>query len=170
MTCTELHERLDAHLDGDLPPEQSAALAGHASTCAECRAELALARRVHRELREMGSALCPEVVFEATLTRVASLERPRAPRPPVAGRARSHWRVAVGGCVLLGALVLGVLRFPSAPSEPMYSHEEIAEAHRQVELAFALVGRAGLDAGLYLHDTVMGEHVVPPLQRHLGAP
>jgi anti-sigma factor RsiW len=170
MTCTDLHEQLDAHLDGDLPPEHSAALAGHTATCAECAAELALARRVHRELRELSPALCPEGVFEATLARVAVLERPRAPRAPVPGRARPRWRVAVGGVVLLGALALGALRFLSAPAEPTYSPEEIAEAHRQVELAFALVGRAGLDAGLYLQDAVMGERVVAPLQRHLGAP
>jgi anti-sigma factor RsiW len=178
MTCLDLHDHLDAHLDGELAPEQAAALEAHAAGCTACAAELALAGRLQLALHDSPPAPCPDAVFDAALARIASLERERAPvgvhapardRTPLPRLARPRWRVVVATMTVAAALALGALPFLGRTAEPTFSAEEIAEARRQVELAFSLVGDAGRDAGLFLHDNVVGPKVVTPIRRNMSA-
>lgn len=170
MTCSQFHDQLDQYLDGDAELEPSAAqLKAHAAACERCAAEWNLALCIRHTLGEMPAPACPDPVFEAALERIALLDRNSRSRPPVRRAARSH-RYATFVFSSLAVLLLAVSVVLLRPVEPTYSDEEIAEARRQVEFAFALVGETGRSTGLFLHDVMLTPDEATPRQRRLPTP
>ena len=91
-----LRERLSAYLDGELAPDDAAALERHLATCPECRDDLAGLREVRALLRALPSpalprsfALPPSTAPQAS--RPPAVVRPlpdRSARAATSGRAR----------------------------------------------------------------------------------
>jgi anti-sigma factor RsiW len=165
MSHVHIDHQIEAYLDGELNPGLAAALEAHAGTCDRCTAELGLARRIRAELRATPAVTCPDVVLEAARARASTLRRDR---PPVRVALRRRWRQLAAGAALL-AVALGTLYLHGAAPEQAYTAEDVAEARRQVEMAFALVGEAMHEAGTTLHQEIFAEQVFEPMRRSLGA-
>src|SRR5437868_1174463 len=93
MTCTEARALLPAHIYGDLPIEETAALAEHLRGCLDCRAEVTALTGVRSAL---GTMPTPAVRVD-----VSALFN------TLAGRQVRRWRrLAVGGAAIAAGLLL----------------------------------------------------------------
>ena len=103
MTCTELTAKLDDYVDGHLQPADSATLAAHIESCADCRKLLDSELRLRESLKDYGESSMPQpdaAFFDCTLLQVAQ----RGTR-----RQRNRWvMTGVGGTIAAG-LVLWML-------------------------------------------------------------
>ncbi len=101
-SCTDVRAALQAYVDGDLSPEQAAALKRHLAGCSSCRAELARAQAVVTALKTW-----PLVPEPPQLTgRIMAQVSPRLDAP----RFRLHWSDLVislsGAALVFGAMLL----------------------------------------------------------------
>ena len=96
-------ERLSAHLDGELPPEDAAALQAHLESCDSCREELAAIRLASAALAELPDVEAPRS-FALTPEHVA---RPAV--PPQAVRSVNSGLRLTGGALAAALAVLLVL-------------------------------------------------------------
>lgn len=90
-----LRERLSAYLDGELAPDDVAALERHLATCAECRDELAGLREVRTLLRALPQPALPRS-FVLPETTARSAPRTPAPTPLPTASVRARPRRANG--------------------------------------------------------------------------
>ena len=98
MACID-EKKLSAYLDGELPPEESAALEEHLARCAACREELSRLAFVSEALETLDGAE-PDPYFAPRLKRLAVAERGR-------GWARRAFVPAAAAAAAALSLVLG---------------------------------------------------------------
>jgi predicted anti-sigma-YlaC factor YlaD len=96
VECARSQEAVSARLDGELDPEESAALDVHLAGCADCRLAEARLVRVHRLVRVRQAPAVPDLT-QAILSRY---------RPPSPGRG--EWVRYGLAAVALTELVLAV--------------------------------------------------------------
>ena len=101
------HERLSAYLDGELPPEERAAVEAHLAACPDCASFLAELRAVDDAAASLP-AEAPEGYFEGFPARVLARLEPRRPvekpwRPPA-------WTWAAAAVLLLAVVTPLTLR------------------------------------------------------------
>jgi anti-sigma factor (TIGR02949 family) len=167
VTCDEALSLLDPWLDGDLPPEEAGRLRAHLDRCPACAAELALARRIQRELRALPQPDCPpeliqrvvrtgrgEVVPFPSRTRMARTMRMRITA------AAAVLALAVGG----GSLFLHLQQQQQRQPSP----EQVAQATRDARLALAYLGKVTRKAGLDVRDEVLEKRLVVPAARSVS--
>lgn len=170
LACAECEPLIEAYLDGELAAAETAGLESHLAHCAACTGELALARRVRDELRELPLVACPPAVSRAALHYAAA-------HPPLGERLRRFWsrrRVWQPAFVMVLVAALGVAYYrlagpavapPPAPP-PAYSSAEIARAEVELKLAFAYLGEIG-DKARDSFGTEVEQRVVVPLSRSI---
>ena len=88
MCCLDKQMELQAYVDGDLKPEQTALLEAHLAGCDDCRADLARLQAVVAALETWPLVDEPA----ETAARVMARVRPRSTPP----RFRLHWRDKIG--------------------------------------------------------------------------
>lgn len=187
VTCGRVREWLDPFLDGDLARPEEEALEAHLPDCPDCRAELAMARRLREAVREgLPLLTCPPEVTTEVMARVA---REAADAPPAGPARRLAGRLPtwLGGGALRPALVAAALLLlvlaapllyrsvvPSGSEEPAgvaeapsapYSPEEVAEAEEQARLVLAYVGSVGREAARAVQEDVLEAGIGRPAQR-----
>jgi len=100
MTCAELDTRLDAYLDGDLPPAEHVAVENHLATCSACAALhtdlVALRERARAVPREVPPPPAVWAALERLTTRDSRLSTRAAPRSPW-----SPWHLAAAAVLLV---------------------------------------------------------------------
>lgn len=96
-------ENLSAYYDGELPPQERAALEAHLAACPECRAELAQLGTVSKMVKTHGLEPVPPALKEAVLGE---------PRP-----ARRPWLKPVLALSTAAAGVLIMLHLTETPDE-----------------------------------------------------
>lgn len=135
-------ERLEAWLDGDLPPADADAVAALVATDAAWAEAAATARHLRRMLVTAPHHQAPPGFADGVLARIGA--RPdRAAAPPLRHRVARWARFAAP--FVLAFLVVIATRWPQAQSGP--SAEEVAEARRQVEYTLALLSDIGARTG-----------------------
>jgi len=116
VTCAEVHDRLDAWIDGDLDTVEADAVETHVERCAACDMERRLAEEIRTELSGFPDFDPPD--------RVLSAVRGAAPAVAV---------LAVGVVLMLTVL-------PTRESgTPQYTDKEMARAAEETRLALAYV-------------------------------
>ncbi len=170
MTCTEVLERLEAYVDGDLAAAEAAAIEDHLEGCSACAAEHRLASAVRRELRALPELdATPAVLRE--ITRSAQRARFREPSRRVPTRRLAWTRLAAAmlATAMLGAgLWWGILR--QAPAEPsaIADPARVAQATEEARYALAYLTRVNRRAGLKLRDDLFVDRVAKPAARGLS--
>jgi anti-sigma factor RsiW len=77
-SCRNLSPMLDAHVDGELSPEQAVAVEAHAVDCASCGARLRLEQAMRSSLRRaVHQASAPTAAFQERLAQSLAAERER---------------------------------------------------------------------------------------------
>lgn len=153
-SCSDVLERLDAWIDGDLDDAEAAAIKGHVDQCESCRAEQLLAETVVAELRALPRFDVPERVLQAVRreTRPSLVERIRAFLEEYGIRPVPAF--AVVAAVVLMVLVISPWR---RTTEPQYTEQEIARAAAETRLALAYVGKIAHRAELRVKERVLDE-------------
>ncbi len=163
LTCCDVLDQLEAHLDGELAPTRLAAMTRHLRICAACADELAWARQVRGGLRGLPRLTCPPGLLETAaatgnsaastsepLADVVSLasRRPRSAVPETVAVRRDvrAWRpllaAAIGGlAVALTLLWVPGLSGPGAPTDATTQGADAATAG----VSMAEVAAAGVE-------------------------
>lgn len=128
MTCAANRELLSAYVDGELAPDEAAAIAGHLTTCADCAREYEAALGTVRALREgLVRHRAPDVLrarIRASL-REASLE----PAPKLRRPWRLPWR-ALAAAVVIAAASSGLTLLAAGRRAPAPSlADEVLTSH-----------------------------------------
>jgi len=82
MSCRKIAPMLDAHVDGELSPEQTVTVEAHAVDCEHCGARLRLEQSVRASLRRaVYQASAPTPAFQERLAQAFQAERERVATP-----------------------------------------------------------------------------------------
>ncbi len=169
MDCARAKEEFSALLDGELTPEESAAVRAHLAECSECLREMEQLKRVDHSFRSLGMKQAPanfeERVSAAFRPTVVQFRRP-------ALRHRSVWPLAFAAAAMLLVAVTAFLRTPgrggrfdvASESAPPAASPEIlavpaapqeAQSHETAPTApkSARAPAAPVEAGLNEQDT-----------------
>jgi len=136
MNCAATRERLSAYVDGELPPDEAAAVAEHLTSCAACALEYEAVLKTVRTLREgLVRHRAPDVLR----ARVRAALRDQQPDGVVAAPApiarRREWRVrwstaAAALAIAVGSSGLTMVAAGRGPSsEPPAVAEEVLASH-----------------------------------------
>lgn len=161
-------ERLEAFLDGTLPPDEHAAVARVLAGDADGQDDLFLARRIRDTLRAWPEPSCPPHVTEAVLAQTRRAARDdRRDRVQAALRARwtMLWQPALAMAVLL--LVVWTATLVGRPPEP--SRAEVEQALAEVQWTLAYLSEVGRQTGRAVRQDVLSERVVSPVQDAFNA-
>ena len=123
MKCEDIKELLTEYLDGELPPEDAAAVEEHTAGCDACRAELDALRQTTALLQSLPKADAPAGLAENV---TASLDREIA----IHRRAALMRWMHVGGWMSAAAAIIIVIQLaPWQPprKSPTPSHRTTAE-------------------------------------------
>lgn len=102
MTCAANRELLSAYVDGELPPDRAAAIAGHLTTCADCAREYEATLRTVRTLREGLVRYRAPDVLRARIH--GALREDQVDDAPAARRSwRVPWRSLAAGVAIAAA-------------------------------------------------------------------
>ncbi|MDZ7338438.1 MAG: zf-HC2 domain-containing protein [candidate division KSB1 bacterium] len=161
---------LDAYLDGELSRRERRQVEAHVRTCPRCRATLDGHRQLHAKLRTIPVLSCPEEV----IARVQARCTPQVVRRwHAAINPRLGWRLGVVAATAAVALLILLWRKPWQPPPygegPPYTEEQVLQARRDVELAFAYVHHALRLSERTLEEEVLPRQVVKPLKRGVAA-
>ncbi len=171
MACTDLLERLEAHVDGDLAAAEVAEVEAHLEDCPACTAEYRLAAVVRRELRALPELAAPPAIL-SEITREVERARFRGPRRmarrgvrPVPGHRRPVWAslaaALFAAVVVAASLWRGPLTLPgelTATADPAV----VARATEEARYALAYLTRVNRRAGLKLRDDLFVDRLARP--------
>ncbi|MFQ5511204.1 MAG: anti-sigma factor family protein [Candidatus Krumholzibacteriia bacterium] len=161
--CLWTRERIDTFLDGELGGDELATLQSHVDVCAECRRELARARRVLHELHELPDLYCPDEVVE---TSMAGLEE--TPHRAVRGLLRRWFGGALRPALASAFVVLvaaSAFYVANRVRQPALSPEEVASAEAELKWTLAYIGDVGRRAGMIAAGEAFEAGMVVPVQR-----
>ena len=163
-----MDDRVEAYLDGALPPDEHIAFERQLRADAAWQAELRLARQVRRSLRGLPQPSCPPQVTQAVLA-----EAQHRRRAAQAARwdtwlerfRQQFWQPALA----MGVLVLLVMTATLLGRPPAPQHDpEVAQALADVQWTLAYLSEVGRQTGEAVREEVLEEHVVTPVQRAIG--
>ncbi len=179
--CRWARERIEAHLDNELSPEDAGKLENHLKTCTPCAAEWSLARQVQQSLRSLPEMPCPERVLSTVASRISSEEAPD--RKSLGQRLTGlRWRTlrpaafAAAMSLVIAASVFIAHKQRSrvasyAPGETRLevNEEALALAEAEIKWTFAYIGEIGRRTGFTLRDRAIYSNVVVPVQHAVEA-
>ncbi len=148
--------RLEAYMDGDLPPDELAAFERALAASDAWRAQHDLAARIQSTLRTTTPAEASPRLTRAILQR-ARRERwrewRRDARTAIALRLRAAWQpaVALAGIALLATVVL---LYPNGPAQPPAQEASVEQALADVKWTLGYVSKAGRKAGDSVQDAI----------------
>ncbi len=167
IDCSSAETLIEAYLDDEIAAGDRAAFETHLARCESCTGDLALARRIQGELRELPPLACPPAVSRKVLDHAAA-------HPPWSQRLRSWWSVKLWqpafALLLAAALGVGYWRLSEPPPPPdasPYSEAEIARAEAELKLALAYLGDISQKASDSF-GTELGNRVLAPVGRSLA--
>ncbi|MCB1037408.1 MAG: zf-HC2 domain-containing protein [Acidobacteria bacterium] len=143
--CDSALEAIDPYLEGDLGEAQAGRLEAHLASCASCRHELELARKVLEGLRALPELHCPPGVA----SRVAFLSR--SPR-----RSSSRWAWLASAAALAAAALAASLFLETSPPGP---DPRLAQAEHEARIALTVLDSINRKAAVSLRDQVLKEQV-----------
>jgi anti-sigma factor RsiW len=185
--CFRVLNRIDPYLDGELDAREVAAFEEHVAGCAACRDELALARAVLGELRDLPGLECPRRVVESAAERCEagrtgsgrSTARRRLTRRIAdwfRGPGVPAFRPAMAVMVLVIAAVsvFVVSRHGQSPfhqaREEALTEQEIELAKLDAMLAFAYLGKYSRRTAEIVKEEVIKQRVIEPLGDTIAQP
>lgn len=171
LSCEDVLERVEAFVDGELPPDETPLMEVHLNSCRLCAEEVAFAREMQVSLRSFHKMDCPDRVVEAVYRHIG-LESDQVSAPVV--RQSSMWervrlwfsspRLAPALGLTVVVVIAGVwLLKPAADHEP--SAAEVDAAKRQVEWTLAYLGSVNEKVTAVATGTAVQPYVVEPVQR-----
>lgn len=172
-----MDDRLEAYVDGDLPPDELQAFAAAMQVDPAWQAEVARARRVRAALKHLPQPACPPAVTHAVMVEVE--QRAQAARRQNWTRLIDRLLAATDGLLrpaltmaVLVALVVTAARLGAPSGElttarQLYTQAEVERAAVQVRWALGYLADVGETTGEAVQEEVLREHVTRPVQNAL---
>jgi anti-sigma factor RsiW len=117
MTCELWRDQIDAYVDGELPLDHEAEVAGHLRNCAGCNALAAETIQTKRAIAQAGRRYQPSSEFRAQIVRSIGARE---------SHARSFWLQLVLAAALIVIVAAGVLALRGRASD---LNRELADIH-----------------------------------------
>lgn len=170
LSCEDVLERIEAFVDGELPPDEAPLVEVHLNACRLCAEEVVFAREMQMSLRSIPHMDCPDRVIEAVYRHIEQESAPaRTPvisRPTLWDTIRSWFsspRLAPALGFAAVVVVAGVWLLKPGTKEP--SQAEIADAQRQVEWTLAYLGSVNEKVTAVATESAVQPYIVEPVQR-----
>jgi negative regulator of sigma E activity len=141
MGCTKIQEQLSAYLDGELTPDQAAAVETHLRVCVHCQEVFDELRLLISASQNLASASLKTDLWPAIQERVLTPEAPeklrhRRPALLTGWRPRFAWALALACVVLILFVMRKEPRIPIPQNPPAPAQNQLAaEAEADLDLA-----------------------------------
>ena len=157
LSCVEVNELIEQHVDGDLPEATVAVVADHLARCTSCAAEADLAAAISHELSRIPQFDVPDALLSTVHRQVAPDRQPE----PTNFRRFHHRPAAMLAAAAVVVLVAGVVLVGSRPPrDPQPTEAGVDRATDEARLAFALVAHATRRAEAEVMEGVLRERVL----------
>ena len=171
-----MDDRVEAFLDGDLPPEEAARFSAQRAAEPDWDAEVFLARRVRDGLRAFHQPVCPPDLTHAVLAAVRRVDRPGR-WAQLRAWVDLHWSTflqpSLGMALVAGLVVMASLfvqpEATTSPNAADVSSAEVQAALDEAKWALAYLSEVGRQTGRSVRHDVLENHVVAPVQEALEA-
>jgi len=166
FSCAEVHDRLDAWIDGDLETAEADAVETHVEHCAACDTERRLAEEIWTELSELPELDPPDRVMEVVRGETAPTigERARGLLDAIFARPAP----AVAAIAAIAVLMLAIVPLRQSETPPRYSVEEVERAAEETKLALAYVGGIARYAERQARQKVLSDDAVSGTLREIA--
>ncbi len=156
LQCTEVLERLEEWMDGDLDPEEGNAIEGHLEGCAECRREHRLAVDIQNGLRSFPVHTLPPGLADTALAAAQDIDSPTPSH-------RQWWRRS-GPAPILAAAAAAVfavvlIRPWHQPEPAVYTEQEVQRAVDETKLALSYISLVTRRAEVKVRDRAVSTTV-----------
>ena len=160
-TCDQVREHLEAFLEGDLAAHEATSIGTHLEDCADCAAQVQLAREIQQELRSLPEFDTPAPVLHSSLDQTVRQETRRS------GLARLWHRwpqpVWAGLAAAVLALVLGLgVVWQGGDGNEQPDAAALAQATAEARYALAKAGLLTRKAGQTIRDDALRDQIVVP--------
>jgi anti-sigma factor RsiW len=159
--CSNVLERIEPYLDGELGATERATFESHVLVCVDCGAELALARRLDMGLNAITLEACPPSVTAAVFAHAKANPHPK--RRPWWSLV---WRPALAGAVAAILLfITGYVGNNGKVSAPQYSRAELEQAREQAKWTLVFINQLSRSTAADLKRDVLEPEVSERLLR-----
>lgn len=174
-----LDTRVEAFVDGELPPDEQAAFERALADDDRWLDALAEAQHVRRGLKAHVPSPCPEALTQRILRAAAHTPRRPAPRKARAGRDRTASRrgpsrraTALGAAVLTCVLAASAVLWPArrAPEPPpldlamLHAEPDVQQALAEAKWTLAYLSDLGREAGTSVRRSAIVP-LMPPVEK-----
>jgi len=176
--CSDIQSRLSLLADGDLPPDQDAAIRAHLAECAECRGLVADLQQIRASARGLGPVTPPDHIWieVAGQVRLGSAPAPLLPARTRPSNAAWQWVGLAAALVLIatGAYVFrGTTETPASIVQSAGNANEAGSVEAvTTELGLAMAhyekAVAELERIAKTDDGTLDPVVAATLQRNIG--
>ncbi len=155
MKCEQALDLLDSLVAGELDSIERAALELHLVECAQCAAELALARRLSDGLDSLDLQKCPATVTDSVFAYAAA--HPMTMRRPWWWQA---WRPVLAGAVaMILVIATGYVGQNGKQVSPQYTRSELEQARAQAKWTLVFINQLSRRTAADLKHDVLTPHV-----------
>jgi anti-sigma factor RsiW len=163
--CSDVLDRLEAWVDGDLDVAEAAEVTEHVGRCHSCRAAKREAEELVGALRSLPEYEIPDRVLRGVRARTASRPLSRLQDALRGSLFRPVPALAAAAAVVLMVVVLLPWRSPSTPE---IAELEITRATEETKLALALVGSVARRGEARIAGKILGEGVAAETVRGIN--
>jgi anti-sigma factor RsiW len=163
--CSEVLDRLDAWIDGDIDTSEADAIAAHVDCCQSCQTAKRDAEELIIALRSLPEFDIPDRVVRSARNRAT---------PSLVSRAGEAWRGSIfrpmPALAAVATVVLLVVVFSPwrGPTTPQLVDHEITRATEETKLALALVGSVTRKAELSVAESILEDGVAAQTVRGIN--
>lgn len=159
--CTEIRDRFDAYLAGEIGESERALVESHIAECSDCAAELELASRLDSGLTALPLESCPPSVTNAVLAHAKA-----NPHPVRRPWWWMNWRPALAGAVAMALLIItGYIGQNGKVAAPQYTRAELEQAREQAKWTLVFINQLSRQTATDLKRDVLEPEVSERLLR-----
>lgn len=163
--CSEVLDRLDAWIDGDLDEPEAAGIAAHVDRCHPCQTAKREAEELISALRSLPEFEIPDRVLQSVHDRATPGLVSRLGEALRGSILRPVPALAAVATVILAIAVLSPWRSLTTPE---YTDHEITRAAEETRLALALVGSVARRGEASIADKVLRDGVAAETVRGIN--
>ena len=170
--------RVEAYVDGTLPPGEEAAFEAHLQATPRWQSAVRRARRVRAGLQSLDAPACPPSVTQAVLRQACPSSEASSPpdRPPQQRRVGrpadtkpQAWKPALALAALLALAATGALlgqphSSPAGEASPSFTQTEVQRATAEAQWTLAFLAQVTRETGHTVRKDVLRDRVARPTQ------
>ncbi len=166
MTCKQFDILLVDFVDGFLSKKQQKEIKAHVDVCPTCKAALTDYQYMIEKLNRISVRTCPDFVVDTVLDAVPDTRKSFIGTLSERFTSSMAWKVSFAAA--LAIIVVSIVLFhpahpPVIDENQQYTAEEIAQAKKEVKLAFGYFNHYAKKAENAIEEQVLAKSVVEPV-------